>query len=132
MVSMVSKGLPPVLETLKAGRRSLLHFSVLDRLLETITERFRTLLFGPSALFTRVSQSAADRGTRFRDFSNDDCHERCRGYSFRETVTRECEDRRYTGAAILMTRCNAWRLSSVPSLCIMHATSDARCCKNVS
>jgi len=40
---MVSKGLLPVLETLKAGRRSrsLLHFSVLDRLLETITERFR-------------------------------------------------------------------------------------------
>lgn len=36
------------------------------------------------------------------------------------------------GSAILMTRCNACQLSSVPSLCIMHATSDTRCCKNVS
>lgn len=82
---MESKGLPPVLETLKASRALALAPSL----------RFTTgssrplqkkdsgnLLFGPSAHFTRVSQSAADRDTRFRGSSNDVCRERCRGYSF--------------------------------------------------
>lgn len=113
----------PVLGTLKAERRSrsLFHFDS-RQAPGPLQKDSETLLFRPSALFTRVSQSAADWDTRFRGFSNDVCRERCRGYSFRETVTLECKDRRYSGTEILMTRCNAWRLSSVPSLCIMHAT----------
>lgn len=60
----------PVLGTLKAERRSrsLLYFDSRQApgLLQKDSE---TLLFGPSALFTRVSQSAADWDTRFRGFS---------------------------------------------------------------
>lgn len=45
---------------------------------------------------------------------------------------RQCKDRRYTGSEILMTRCNALRLSSVPSLMYAQCNGAKICYEDIS
>lgn len=94
-------------------------------LLESTAEKDSGLfcVWAIGALYTRFTVCC--RVTRFRGFSSNVCRKwrRYEAHSFRWTVTRECKDRKHTGLVILMTRCNVLRLSSVPSLRIMHDTT---------